>query len=127
MWHIKNKFFKSFFVDGVAAQYKNKVLIQPRQCQEQQRTFHVAASLQSKDGSGDDGTGGEGGASGQGPSSSGGEEKRVRPCSNCGEALQIDSKGKSVRYMNAQTASNWSLFNMNFIDFMLIASIKTNV
>lgn len=78
--------------NGVAAQYKNKVLIQPRQCQEQQRTFHMAASLQSKDGSGDDGTGGEGGASGQGPSSSGGEEKRVRPCSNCGEALQIDSK-----------------------------------
>lgn len=86
----------------------------------------MAASLQSKDGSGDDGTGGEGGASGQGPSSYGGE-KRVRPCSNCGEALQIDSKGKSVRYMNALTASNWSLFNMNFIDFMLIASIKTNV
>lgn len=93
--------------DGVAAQYKNKVLIQPRQCQETQRAFHVATSLQSKDGGSQDGTGGVGGTSGQGPSSSGGEEGRVRPCSNCGEALQIDSKGKSV----------WSLMTGTFGSF----------
>lgn len=43
--------------------------------------------FQFKDGSGDDGIGGEGGASGQGFSSFGGEEKRVRFCSNCGEVF----------------------------------------
>ena len=86
-WYISGVF------SGGVAQYKKKVLAQSQDSKQQQkRHFHVAASLRSKEGN-EDGQGGEAGGSGQG-SRSGGEEGKVRPCSNCGGALNIDSKGK---------------------------------
>ncbi|XP_048736610.2 ATP-dependent Clp protease ATP-binding subunit clpX-like, mitochondrial isoform X2 [Ostrea edulis] len=70
---------------GVSQQFERKVLSQLQRCQEQSRIFHVASSLQSK-------TGGEnGGETGGSDQGTGGEEGRVRPCSNCGGALHIDS------------------------------------
>ncbi|XP_061172250.1 ATP-dependent Clp protease ATP-binding subunit ClpX-like [Saccostrea echinata] len=74
---------------GVRHQNKKKVLGQLELCHKH-RPFHVTSSLQSKGGK-ETGNGGETEGPGEGGGSFGGEERRVRPCSNCGGALNIDS------------------------------------
>lgn len=97
------------------AQYKKKVLAQNQDCKQQQkRCFHVAASLRSKEGN-EDGQGGEAGGSGQG-SRSGGEEGKVRPCSNCGGALNIDSKVMINGFVKCESCKHMIMLSEEQVD-----------